>query len=108
MFIRRGLLQITLAAVLLAAQHGALTHQVQHLQDRLPVQSQQHDDGKQNSQSGSCDFHVVFAEILGAVNSVALPLLGAANTVELSLNHLPPAFAANLVVPASRGPPILL
>ena len=105
---KRGLLQIVLAALLLAAQHGALTHQVRHLQDNLPVQSQQHDDGKQSSQSGLCDFHIAFAQILGTVSSAALALRIAANTVELSTNNFPPAFPANLVVPASRGPPVLL
>jgi hypothetical protein len=108
MFIKRGLLQMVLAALLLVAQHGALTHQVRHLHDRLPAQVQQHDDGKQRSQSGLCDFHIAFAQILGTVSSAALPLRIAANTVERSINHFPPAFPANLVVPASRGPPVFL
>ena len=108
MILKRGLLQIALAALLLAAQHGAFTHQVRHIQDHLPVQSQQHDDGKQSSQSGLCDFHIAFAQILGTVSSAALALRIAANTVELSTNNFPPAFPANLVVPASRGPPVLL
>ncbi len=108
MILKRGVLQIVLAALLVSAQHGALTHQVRHLQDSLPAQSQQHDDGKQRSQSGLCDFHIAFAQILGTVSFAALPLRIAANTVERSTNHLPPAFPANLVVPASRGPPVLL
>ena len=108
MILKRGLLQIVLAALLLVAQYGALTHQVRHLQDNLPAQSQQQDGGKQKSQSGLCDFHVAFAEILGSVNSSAPPLLIAVNAVERGLNHLPLAFPANLVVPASRGPPVLL
>jgi hypothetical protein len=106
MILKRGLLEIMLAALLLGAQHGALTHQVRHLQDNLPAQSQQQDNGKQKSQSGLCDFHVAFIQILGAVNSAAPPLQIAANTVEFSLNHLPLAFPADLVVPASRGPPV--
>ncbi len=105
MILKCGLLQIALAALLLAAQHGALTHQVRHLQDNLPVQSQQQDNGKQKSQPGLCDFHVAFIQVLGAVNSAAPPLQIAANTVECSRNHLPLAFPADLVVPASRGPP---
>jgi hypothetical protein len=106
MILKRGLLQIALAALLLAAQHGALTHQIRHLQDNLPAQSQQQDNGKQKSQSGLCDFHVAFVQILGAVNSAAPPLQIAANGVACSPNHLPPAFSADLVVPASRGPPV--
>ncbi len=107
MILKRGLLQIVLAALLLAAQHGALTHPVRHLQENLPVQSQQ-DEGKQKPQSGLCDFHVTFIEILGGVSSAAPPLQIAGNTVENGFNHLLLAFPANLVVPASRGPPVLL
>ena len=108
MILKRGLLQIALAALLLAAQHGALTHQVRHLQDNLPAQSQQQDGGKQNSPPGLCDFHVAFVQILGALSSALLPLRIVANTVERSINYFPLAFPANLVVPASRGPPVLL
>ncbi len=108
MILKRGLLQIVLAASLLAAQYGALTHQTRHLQDHLPVQSQQQDDGKQKTQSGLCDFHVTFVQILGALGAAAPPLQIAGNTVEGSFNHLPRAFPANLVVPASRGPPVFL
>jgi hypothetical protein len=108
MTLKRGLLQIVLAAVLLAAQHGALTHQVRHLHDNLPAQSQQQDDGKQKSQSGLCDFHVAFVQILGALNSELLPLRIATNAFEHGPNHFPPAFPSDLVVPASRGPPVLL
>ena len=108
MILRRGWLQMVLAALLLAAQHGALTHQVRHLQDNLPVQSQPQDNGKQKPQSGLCDFHVTFVQILGAVSSTAPPLQIAGNTAESGFNHLPLAFPANLVVPASRGPPVFL
>lgn len=107
MTLKRGLLQIVLAALLLAAQHGALTHQVRHLQDNLPAQSQQ-DDGKQKSQSGLCDFHVAFVQILGALNSELLSLRIATNAFEHGTNHFSLAFPADLVVPASRGPPVLL
>lgn len=108
MILKRGLLQIVLAALLLAAQHGALTHQVWHRQDNLPVQSQQQDNGKQKPQSGLCDFHATFVQILGAVDSAALPVQFAGNTVESGFNDLTLAYPANLVVPASRGPPVLL
>jgi hypothetical protein len=108
MILKRGWLQFVLAALLLAAQHGALTHQIRHQHDNLPVQSQQQDDGKQKPQSGLCDFHVTFVQILGAVSSTASPLQIAGNTTESGFNHLPRAFRANLVVPASRGPPVIL
>lgn len=108
MIMKRGLLQIVLATLLLVAQHGALAHQIRHLQDNLPGQSQQQDDGKQKPQSGLCDFHVLFAQILGAVDAAVLPLQIAANGFEHGINHFPPAFPSDLVLPASRGPPVLL
>ena len=108
MILKRGFLQIALAALLLVAQHGALTHQVRHLQDGLPVQVQQQDDNKKTAHTGLCDFHVAFAEILGAVNTAALPLRLATNGAERGGGLFSSAFPATLVVPASRGPPVLL
>jgi hypothetical protein len=108
MILKRGLLQIALAALLLVAQHGALTHPLRHLHDRLPVQTQQQNDGKKTSHSDLCYFHVSFAEILGAVNCAKLPLRIATNSVERGIHHFSPAYPSDLVVPASRGPPVLL
>ncbi len=108
MILKRGLLQILLTALLLVAQHGALTHQTRHLQERLPEQSQQQDQKQKSAHAGLCDFHVTFAQVLGAVDCAKMPLRLARSTVEPSLSHFPPAFPANLVVPASRGPPVLL
>jgi len=100
-------MQIVFAALLLVAQHGALTHQVRHLQDRLPAHAQQ-DPKQKSAHAGLCDFHVSFAQVLGAVSCANPPLRLATNAVERHGNHFPPAFAADLVVPASRGPPVLL
>ena len=108
MILKRGLMQILLAALLLVAQHGALTHQLRHLQDRLPAQAQQQDQKQKSAHTALCDFHVSFAQILGAVNCAGMPPRLADNAVEPSLNHFPPAFPADLVVAASRGPPVLL
>ena len=108
MVLKRGLLQILLAALLLAAQHGALIHHTRHLQDRLPAQAQKQDQKQKSTHTGLCDFHVSFAQILGAVSCDSAPHKVASNDVELSLSHFPPAFPTDLVVPASRGPPILL
>lgn len=108
MMLKRGLMQLLLAALLLVAQHAALTHQTRHLQDRLPADAQQQDPQQKSADAGLCDFHVSFAQVLGAVTCAAGPLRLASNTAERSGNHFPPAFPANLVVPASRGPPVLL
>ena len=108
MMLKRGLLRILLAALLLVAQHSALTHQTRHLQDRLPAQAQQQDQKQKSAHAGLCDFHVSFAQILGAVSCDKVPLKVARNAVERSGNHLSRAFSSDLVVPASRGPPALL
>lgn len=108
MVFKRGLMQVLLAALLLVAQHAALTHQVMHLQHGPSVPVEQQDKGKKAAHSTLCAFHVSFAEVLGAVSCDHAPLRIANNTVELGLSHFSPAFPANLVVPASRGPPVLL
>ncbi len=107
MQIKRGLIEIVLASLLLIAQHGALAHQFRHVHDRLPAQTQQQNDKQKPAHAGLCDFHVSFAQILGAVNSTHVPLNLAANTVEHHGNHFPRAYPADLVVAASRGPPVL-
>ncbi len=108
MMLKRCWMQFVLAALLLVAQHGALTHHVRHLQDRLPAQAQQQNQKQKSAHAGLCDFHVSFAQVLGAVNCARIPLRLASNSVERGSNHFPPAFSSDLVVPASRGPPILL
>jgi hypothetical protein len=108
MSFKRGLIEIALAALLLVAQHGALMHQIRHVPDRLPAQAQQQEPKQKSAHAGLCDFHVSFAQVLGAVNCARLPLRLASNSVEHSGNHLPLAFPADLVVAASRGPPVIL
>jgi hypothetical protein len=108
MMLKRCWLQFVLAALLLVAQQGALTHHVRHLQDRLPAQAHQQNQKQKSAHAGLCDFHVSFAQVLGAVNCSTPSLLLATNQVEHHGNHFPPAFSSDLVVPASRGPPIRL
>lgn len=108
MLMKRGLMQILLAAMLLVAQHGALTHQIRHLQDRLPAQAQQQDPKQKSAHAGLCDFHVSFAQVLGIVHCAKMPLQLASNGAEASAERIPPLYPDDFVVPASRGPPILL
>ena len=70
MFLRRGFLRLLLAGLLLVAQQHALSHALQHAHGDQSTQSQQQqqqrdDGGKQTSQSGLCDYHVSFAQVLG-------------------------------------------
>lgn len=108
MIFRRVLLQTALAALLLVAQHAALTHQVWHQHDGQSAPVEQQNNGKKAAHAALCDFHVSFAQVMGAVSCDKVPLKVANNTVELSFSHFPPAFRANRVVPASRGPPVIL
>lgn len=108
MISRRVLLLTVLVALLLVAQHAALTHPVWHLHDGRSAPGEQQDNGKKSAHSALCEFHVSFAEVLGAVSCDKVSLKVAHNAVELSINRFAPAFPANLVVPASRGPPVLL
>ena len=108
MFRRCGLIEIVLSVLLLIAQHGALAHPLRHFHDRLPAQTQQQDEKQKSTHSALCDFHVSFAQVLGAVTPAKFPLNLAANAVEHHGNHFPRAYPADLVVAASRGPPVLL
>jgi hypothetical protein len=108
MTLKRGLLQILLAALLLAAQYSALTHGFRHWQPGQLAQSQQDESGKQKSQSGLCDFHVAFAEVLGAVGSCPLAAATVAQVYERSTPPRSLQHTAQLLAPLSRGPPVLV
>ena len=113
MILRRGFLQLLLAGLLLVAQQHALSHALQHAQGDQSTQSQQqqHDgSGKQKTQSGMCDYHVSFAQVLGAPGSCALPpppLLAGGDQAPGD-HQLPFVHSAKYLVPESRGPPVLL
>ena len=107
MNLKRGLLQILLAASLLAAQHGALAHGLLHAQQNLSAESSR-EDGGQKSPGSLCDFHRLFAEVLGAVGSAV-----SAPTVCVSVENPDDIFvwAGRITQPASqrsRGPPVIL
>ena len=108
MILKRGFLQILLAALLLVAQYAALTHGLRHWQPNQLAQSQQEDGGKQKAPSSLCDFHVAFAEILGAVGSCALPAGIVVQAYERSSISRLSLHTAKLLAPFSRGPPALL
>src|SRR5215470_3940010 len=62
---RRIFLQLVLAALLLFGQQVALTHALTH----GPAPQQQKETGKGSFQSGSCNLHGVYGQILGAMPS---------------------------------------
>jgi hypothetical protein len=105
---RRTLLNLAIAALLLFAQYGAVTHALSHVHAGQPAQSQQHDGGKQSSPSVACAFHASFAQVLGAVGSCGWSPLAAAGVEAPAQPRLLSAYAPRLLVPLSRGPPALL
>lgn len=105
---KRSYLQIILAGLLLIAQHGAVMHQMQHAHGQLSGVSSQTGGGKSLPQSDLCDFHAAFIQVLGIVNSAAdLPLI-AVFAAERTSVHFTRQYPSSPVIPASRGPPILL
>lgn len=99
---------MVLLPLFLAAQYGALLHQVGHVLDGASVgQAQQEESGK-GVDAGLCDYHGTFAELLGAIDSSKLPTALADNKAErgTGLTFLPSP--TRFIQPASRGPPILL
>ena len=108
MILKRGFLQILLAALLLVAQYAALTHGLRHWQPNTLAQSQQEDGGKQKAPSSLCDFHVAFAEVLGVVGSCAAPPIVIASIGDAAAEPPAVSHTALLLAPLSRGPPVLL
>ena len=108
MTIKRGILQVLLAALLLAVQLAALTHDYKHWRQGDAGVSQQHDSSKHSSKVRLCDFHGACAQVLGGV-AVAAVLLGlVAQGVERSAGLLPVLHRFSLLAAHSRGPPVLL
>jgi hypothetical protein len=108
MNLKRGILQILLAASLLAAQYAALAHGLVHAQQGLSAAALQEDGGGQRAPASLCDFHMVFAEVLGAVASgVSAPALcaGVDNPDDVFVWH---SCIAQPADQRSRGPPAIL
>jgi hypothetical protein len=113
---RRPFLHLAFAALLLLAQHGAITHSVWHLGKHAPAQAHVEADGDAHApghndhspQSRLCDLHFAMGSLLGAdCGGQSAP-----ETVQLS--HWLATSAATwraaqlLLTPPSRAPPVLL
>ena len=110
MTIKRRLLQMLLVALLLVAQHVALTHGFNHLPlgQLSQLEQTQQDDSGTKSPSGLCDFHVAVAQVFSALSSSALPVGIAVGTDETVGHVLALTHTALFLAPLSRGPPALL
>jgi hypothetical protein len=101
---RRLTAHFTLAALLLFAQQGALSHQAWHIQDERAQHSGH--QGKQNVAPGLCAFHLMFGTVLGAIGSAPSVIPLATNAVERNVIRLTLSFPYFAIIPASRGPPV--
>ena len=108
MILKRGFMQILLAALLLMAQYAALTHGYKHWQQDPATIEQKHDGGKQSSKVRMCDFHCAFTEVLGAAVGTAGVLGIIPQSAERNADPLAHSHTARLLTPLSRGPPVLL
>ena len=113
---KRSWLNLAFAALLLVAQHGAITHSVWHLGQHATAQTQAGLDGGAHApgqddhspQSKLCDLHFAMGSLLAAECGGH----GVPETAQLS-HWLAPSSATwrveqPLLSPPSRAPPVLL
>ena len=112
---KRSLLHVAFAALLLLAQHGAITHSVWHLGKHVPAQAQAgldggaHAPGQDHSpQSRLCDLHFAMGSLFAAdcggqslAEAVQLSHWLATSTATWQVTQPP-------LSPPSRAPPVLL
>ena len=113
---QRYLLNFACAVLLLVAQQAALTHAVWHLGKDVPAQVQEDSgsgshlpgDSERSLQSRFCDLHFAMGSLLsgdcaGQGLSDSLPLGHSLATSTAAWRVAQP-----LLIPPSRGPPVLL
>jgi hypothetical protein len=110
---RRVFLRIVLAALLLVAQHAAVTHAIWHASDELAGHLHDHgaahpgESHEDSTQAELCGFHLAFGQVLGTAHgnaaTFAAPVLDAehASVADSSCRHIA------TVPPQSRSPPSL-
>ena len=102
----RIFLKLFLAALLLVAQHAALTHAIWHAHGHEPV-PQQHEEnnGKGSFQSGLCDLHGAFYQVACGVPTESNSHAEQRSSPEQASAPALPCIAVLSPVPLSRGPP---
>ena len=111
---KRALLHCLFAFLLLVAQHGALTHSVWHLGDRIPgaVQAEEGhatgDRGGDSRHSKLCDLHFLLGSVLSgdcaALGTAPVPAMAVFSPGEAATE----AVTGSGLTPPSRAPPVLL
>lgn len=114
--LRAKWLRGALIALLLAAQHGALTHALMHAgwlaQGKSAVhasaQTLAQDDGSRKSQAVElCAFDLVYNQVLGGVHAGHGVTFDAAEQVLVAIATLAVRNSVTVVPYDSRGPPVI-
>jgi hypothetical protein len=111
--VRRAFLRLILVALLLAAQHAALTHAIWHAHGDASFTQQLHaadsDAGSDPApEQGLCLFHVAFGQVLGGSHGSACHFCSPELASELIAQSARP-YSVVLSLPfRSRAPPVLL
>ncbi|MGE0556756.1 MAG: hypothetical protein AB7E73_14025 [Burkholderiales bacterium] len=112
--LRAKWLRGALVALLLVAQHGALTHALMHAgraaqgEAAVHVQSALADHGHDNrarQATESCAFDLVYSQVLGGVHGSHAPVFAAAEHVLVVTAALAVRSSVTVVPYDSRGPP---
>jgi hypothetical protein len=111
--VRSAFLRLILVALLLVAQHAALTHAIWHGHDDASSTRQLHagesDAGSDRApEQGLCAFHVALGQVLGGSNGSACHFYSPELASELIAQSARP-YSVVLSLPFhSRAPPVLL
>src|SRR4029453_16935038 len=110
---RRAFLRLILVALLLAAQHAALTHAIWHAYRDVPSAQQIHANNSQTSgkhvpEHALCVFDVAFGQVLGATHGSASHFCAPGPASELIAQSARPYSGVVSLSFHSRAPPVLL
>jgi hypothetical protein len=111
--LKRALLGV-ICAVMLFAQHIALSHAVWHAHQQFPGQAQDVFESDRPDRPSSpelsklCAFDAAFSQVLGAALPATYFFTADAGCIESIAREHRSAAAADLPSPRSRGPPSLL
>lgn len=99
--LKRTLLTVLYALLLMTAQQSALTHAAWHAGGEAPA----HQDGKGTAPDNLCDLHHACAQVLGGVQGALPPCTVYTPTHVLTAAPSLPGGAARFLAPLCRGPP---
>jgi hypothetical protein len=97
--------QIFLILLLLIAQQSAFTHAAWHAREHAPAPEKHHDDV--SLQGELCALHGAFSQVLGGLQTPAVHRLASPGAAETCAHRSGAPVTLDLLLPHSRGPPVL-